>query len=116
MIRYYVESHHRITAEDFFDGCEGPQIDEFMNSSIVEATDPIDAITAFTKDLLSRKLRRDKLMSTSSSYCYSFLENENHDEPDVGEIMDWKEGKLSMYNNFIVFKVFELKEINYVTE
>ena len=115
MTRYYIEAHHKITAEEFDSDC-GTQVDEYTDSSIVEATDPIDALASFTKKMFSRKFRKDRLMTTDSSYCYSFLENSNGDEPDISEIMNWKEGELPLYDNFVVFKVFELKEINYVTK
>lgn len=110
MKHYLVNSHHRITIDDFNDG-EKEEVNCYNLENKVKAKNPEEAVLNY----INENLYVENTDFEKDEYCGWYLDNlvdADNMIPSQEDRNLWAEGKKTLYNDYTTFEVYELVHKN----
>lgn len=111
MEKYLIYSNHSIHKFDYEEG-EKDFVNEYELKEFIQAENPKEAICKYLDEVLFYSIDTNEI-DLGNSFCFSFdiLVDANNCQANIGEIEYWKKGLLSLYNDYVTLKIYELNLI-----
>jgi hypothetical protein len=111
MKTYRLKIIHDIVEDSYSQG-ELECVNQWQEDIEVKAISPLQAVKDYLLNTLLEVKDGDLCFDDDNVFCSTdILVNNDNDEAIESEIEKWKQGKIKLYNDHIIFRVFEQNEI-----
>lgn len=109
---YYIKSFHTVSEYGYNEG-ELNFYNDYTIKEIIKAENVVSAIEKYINKILGYEFDIQEIEQDEElGFYYDILVNKKNLQASCNEVENWKKGKLKLYNDYINFKVYELKQIN----